>query len=121
LSGNDDPEADQSEPGEECTARAGFGEPSVLTLATTCAPDGTERVVRCPYDARHDRYDCPAGTPRQLFFPAEEGRHFVGETAAELERQLPRLGSRLAEVRALATELAASPRTGQPGDEGPAP
>ena len=121
MGGTDDAQSDESEPAKDCSTRAGFGEPSVLTLATTCAPDGAEHVVRCPYDARHDRYDCPAGAPRQLFVPAEAGRHFVGETAAELERQLPRLGSRLAEVRALATDLAASPPAGGRGDDEPAP
>jgi hypothetical protein len=118
LSRQDDPESDGTDPGETCGTVDDFDDTGTLTLTTTCTSDGVERVLLCPYDARHDRYDFPAGAPRQLFLPAESpGRHFVGETAAEVARQLPRLGARLPEVREAAADLAASPPTGGPDDE----
>lgn len=69
-----------------------------LRLEEDC--DGELRHVRCPYDAAADRFRCPPRFAAQLLEPwSRESARYVGETPAELRRQLPMLGTALDELR----------------------
>lgn len=107
VSGIDDPESDEVPVPDAQTETEEFSNDGALTIRVgrTGNPDEDE-LVECSRDAA-GAYRCPAEVEGPLLRPASPpGHHFVGETEAALRAQLPRLGTRLDEVRARAVALA---------------
>ena len=91
-----------------CSTMEELADDRSLTLRETC--DGREREVRCTYDAAADRYACSGRIPGELFEPwSRSTPHYVGETLDDLRRQLPMLGTELAELHRRAAALEPEP------------